>query len=223
MIVDPEVDRYATEHADAEPAHLAALAKRTREELGPRSGMMVGRQEGALLAALVAISGATRVLEIGTFTGYSALWMAEALPEGGLITTCDVSETHAAIARESFASSPHPERIDFRFGPAIDTIATLDGPFDLVFIDADKTSYAAYYEATLPKLADDGFILVDNVLWRGEVLRGSSDDPDTAALIAFNDMVRDDQRVRRVLLPVRDGITLIRRAHRPERPSEREA
>src|SRR4051812_29705528 len=172
--------------------------------------MMVGRQEGAFLSMIVAITGAARILEIGTFTGYSALWMAQALPGGGLVTTCDVSETHAAIAREAFATSPHPERIDFRFGPAIDTIATLDGPFDLVFIDADKSSYAAYYEATLPKLADGGFLVVDNVLWRGEVLKGSSDDPDTAALIAFNDMVRDDRRVHRVLLPVRDGITLIR-------------
>ena len=212
MIVDPDIDLYATEHADAEPPHLAALAARTRDELGPRSGMMVGRQEGALLATLVAITRASRVLEIGTFTGYSALWMAEALPPDGKIVTCDLSEQHAAIAREAFASSPHPERIDFRFGPAIDTIASLDGPFDLVFIDADKTSYAAYYEATLAKLSDTGFLVVDNVLWRGEVLKGSSDDPDTAALIAFNAMVRDDQRVRRVLLPVRDGITIVRRA-----------
>jgi caffeoyl-CoA O-methyltransferase len=211
VIVDPAVDQYATEHADPEPPHLAALAERTRSELGPRSGMMVGRQEGALLAMLVAITGASQVLEIGTFTGYSALWMAEALPAGGRIVTCDVSERHAAIARESFASSPHPEKIDFRFGPAIDTIATLDGPFDLVFIDADKSSYAAYYEAVLPKLRDRGFLVIDNVLWRGEVLASSSDDADTAALIALNDMIRDDPRVRRVLLPVRDGITLVRK------------
>lgn len=212
MITDPAIDDYATEHSDAEPPHLAALAARTRDELGPRSRMMVGRQEGAFLSTIVAITGATRILEIGTFTGYSALWMAETLPADGRIVTCDVSETHAAVARDAFASSPHPEKIDFRFGPAVDTIATLDGPFDLVFIDADKTSYAAYYEATLPLLSERGFMLVDNVLWRGEVLAGSSDDPDTAALIAFNDMVRDDARVKRVLLPIRDGVTVIRRA-----------
>src|SRR3954447_6438777 len=164
--------------------------------------MMVGRQEGAFLSAMVAITGATQILEIGTFTGYSALWMAEALPSDGRIVTCDVSETHAAIARAAFASSPHPEKIDFRFGPAIDTIATLDGPFDLVFIDADKSSYAAYYEATLPKLSERGFMLIDNVLWRGEVLAASSDDADTAALIALNDMIRDDPRVKKVLLPI---------------------
>jgi caffeoyl-CoA O-methyltransferase len=212
VIVDPVIDQYATEHADPEPPHLAALAQRTREELGPRAGMMVGRQEGALLSMLVAITGARRVLEIGTFTGYSALWMAGALPPDGRIVTCDVSERHAEIARAAFAASEHADKIDFRFGPAIDTIATLDGPFDLVFIDADKSSYAAYYEACLPKLSERGFLVIDNVLWRGEVLASSSDDADTAALIALNDMIRDDPRVRRVLLPVRDGVTLVRRA-----------
>jgi caffeoyl-CoA O-methyltransferase len=212
VIVDPDVDRYASEHADPEPAHLAALAARTRDELGLRAGMMVGRQEGALLAMLVAITGARRILEIGTFTGYSALWMAGALPADGRIVTCDVSETHAAIARDAFAASEHADKIDLRIGPALDTVAGLDGPFDLVFIDADKSSYAAYYEATLPLLSERGFLVVDNVLWRGEVLAASSEDADTAALIAFNDMVRDDPRVRRVLLPVRDGITIVRRA-----------
>jgi caffeoyl-CoA O-methyltransferase len=210
--VSPELEQYATDHSSPEPAHLAALAARTRDELGMRAVMMVGHLEGALLAQLVAATGATRVLEIGTFTGYSALWMAEALPDGGSITTCDVSEEHVAIARDAINASAHAAKIDIRLGPAIDTIATLDGPFDLVFIDADKTSYDAYLEAVLPKLAPRGVILVDNVLWRGEVLKGSSDDADTAALIAFNDKVRADPRVRAVMLPVRDGITMITRA-----------
>src|SRR5688572_518764 len=203
--VSPELEDYASGHSTAEPAHLAALAARTRDELADRSMMMVGHLEGALLSQLVAITGAREVLEIGTFTGYSALWMAEALPTGGRIVTCDVSEKHLAIARDAIAASAHADRIEIRQGPAIDTIATLDGPFDLVFIDADKTSYDAYYEAVLPKLADGGVILVDNVLWSGRVLDPAADDADTAALKAFNNKVRDDDRVHAVLLPVRDG------------------
>jgi caffeoyl-CoA O-methyltransferase len=209
--VSPELEQYATDRSTAEPPHLAALAERTRTALANRSMMMVGHLEGALLAQLVALTGARRVLEIGTFTGYSALWMASALPEDGSIVTCDISEEHVAIARDAFAAHADGAKIDSRLGPAIDTIAGLDGPFDLVFIDADKSSYDAYYEAVLPKLAPTGVIVVDNVLWRGEVLKGSSDDRDTAALIAFNDKVRDDTRVVAVMLPIRDGITLIRR------------
>jgi caffeoyl-CoA O-methyltransferase len=207
--VSPALETYATDHSEPEPPHLASLAARTRDELGGRSGMMVGPLEGALLAQLVALTGAVNVLEIGTFTGYSALWMASALPDGGRIVTCDVSDQHLAIARDAFASHPDGARIEVRQGPAIDTVAGLPGPFDLVFIDADKTGYDAYFEAVLPKLASKGLILVDNVLWRGEVLSGSSDDADTAALIAFNDKVRDDARVRAVMLPIRDGITMI--------------
>lgn len=212
MFVPPDIEAYATAHSVAEPPHLAALAARTREALGPRSGMMVGHLEGALLAQLVAITGARRVLEIGTFTGYSALWMASALPASGTIVTCDVSEEHLAIARDAFAAHPDGAKIDSRLGPALATIAQLDGPFDLVFVDADKSSYDAYFEAVLPKLAAGGVIVVDNVLWRGQVLAGSSDDADTAALIAFNDKVRDDPRVVAVLLPLRDGVTVIRRS-----------
>lgn len=207
--VSPELEEYATAHSVSEPPHLAALAARTREQLGPRSMMMVGPLEGAFLAQLVRLSGATSVLEIGTFTGYSSLWMAEALPPDGRIVTCDVSAEHVAIARDAIAASDHSDRIDVRLGPAIETIATLSGPFDLVFIDADKSGYDAYYEAVLPKLSPRGVILVDNVLWRGEVLRGTSEDADTAALIAFNDKVRDDPRVDAVMLPIRDGITMI--------------
>jgi caffeoyl-CoA O-methyltransferase len=212
--VSPELEQYATDRSSAEPAHLAALAERTRAELADRSMMMVGHLEGALLAQLVAVTGARRVLEIGTFTGYSALWMASALPADGSIVTCDISERHVAIARDAFASHPDGEKIDSRLGPAIDTIATLDGPFDLVFIDADKTGYDAYYEAVLPKLADRGVILVDNVLWGGRVVTGADDadaDADTKALIALNDKIARDPRVVAVMLPIRDGITMIRK------------
>jgi caffeoyl-CoA O-methyltransferase len=211
VITDPGIEQYATEHSSAEPPHLAALAARTREELGMRSGMMVGRLEGLFLANLVAVTRAMSVVEIGTFTGYSALWMASALPDGGHITTCEVSETHAAIARDAFASHPDGSKIELKMGPALDTVKDLRGPFDLVFIDADKSSYDSYFEAVLPKLAPHGLIVIDNVLWRGEVLAGASDDADTAALIALNDKLASDARVVAVMLPIRDGVTLVRR------------
>jgi caffeoyl-CoA O-methyltransferase len=172
--------------------------------------MMVGTLEGRLLTALVAMLRPRSVLEIGTFTGYSALSMAEALPADGRIVTCDISEEHLAIARRHIAASPYAGVIEIRSGPALETIATLPGPFDLVFIDADKTSYSAYFEATLAKLAPDGVILVDNVLWSGRVLDPAITDPDTAAIKAFNDQVLADDRVEVVMLTVRDGVSLIR-------------
>ena len=158
------------------------------------------------------MTGARRVLEIGTFTGYSALSMAAALPADGRIVTCDIDPETNEVARRAAAGSPYGDRIEFRLGPALDTIATLDGPFDLVFIDADKESYLAYYEAVLPKLAERGVIVVDNVLWSGRVLDPSDETVDTVAIRAFNDAVAADPRVVCVMLTVRDGVTLIRRA-----------
>ncbi len=140
--------------------------------------MMVGTLEGRFLAALVAMARPQLVLEIGTFTGYSALSMAESLPPGGRIITCDISEKHVAMARRNIAASPYADVIEIRSGPALESIATLDGPFDIVFIDADKASYSAYYEATLAKLAPEGVILVDNVLWSGRVLDPAITEPD---------------------------------------------
>lgn len=209
-IVDPQIEQYAVAHTAAEPAHLAALADETRAATTAPQ-MMVGPLEGRFLAAVVAMQRPRLVVEIGTFTGYSALSMAEALPPGGRIVTCDISEEHAAIARRHIGGSPWADRIDIRVGHALDTLATLDGPFDLVFIDADKTSYLAYYEAVLPKLAADGVIAVDNVLWSGQVLDEQDSSPDTAALRAFNDHVAADERVEVVMLTVRDGVSLIRR------------
>jgi len=200
-IADPRVEKYAVEHTTPEPPWLAALAEETR---------MVGTLEGRLLTAVVAMLRPRSVLEIGTFTGYSALSMAEALPAGGRIVTCDISEEHLAIARRHIAASPYAGVIEVRSGPALETIATLPGPFDLVFIDADKTSYSAYFDATLPKLAPHGVILVDNVLWSGRLLDPAVADPDTAALRAFNDQVLADDRVEVVMLTVRDGLSLIR-------------
>jgi caffeoyl-CoA O-methyltransferase len=209
-IADSRVEQYAVEHTTPEPPWFATLAEETRSATRAPT-MMVGTLEGRLLTALVAMLRPRSVLEIGTFTGYSALSMAEALPADGRIVTCDISEEHLAIARRHIAASPHAGVIEIRSGPALETIATLPGPFDLVFIDADKTSYSAYFEATLAKLAPDGVILVDNVLWSGRVLDPTITDPDTAAIKAFNDQVLADDRVEVVMLTVRDGLSLIRR------------
>jgi len=208
-IADPRVEQYAVEHTTPEPPWFATLAEETRNATQAPT-MMVGTLEGRLLTALVAMLRPRSVLEIGTFTGYSALSMAEALPADGRIVTCDISEEHLAIARRHIAASPYAGVIEIRSGPALETIATLPGPFDLVFIDADKTSYSAYFEATLAKLAPDGVILVDNVLWSGRVLDPAIVDPDTAAIKAFNDQVLADDRVEVVMLTVRDGVSLIR-------------
>jgi caffeoyl-CoA O-methyltransferase len=208
-IADPRVEQYAVEHTTPEPAWFAALAEETQTATRAPT-MMVGTLEGRLLTALVAMLRPRSVLEIGTFTGYSALSMAEALPADGRIVTCDINEEHLAIARRHIAASPYAGMIEIRSGPALATIATLPGPFDLVFIDADKTSYSAYFEATLAKLAPDGVILVDNVLWSGRVLDPAIVDPDTAAIKEFNDQVLADDRVEVVMLTVRDGVSLIR-------------
>ncbi len=210
MIVTPELDQYTVEHSTPEPPHLAALAEETRQ-FSSAHGMMVGPVEGQFLALMVELTGAHRVLEIGTFTGYSALSMAAALPPRGTLVTCDVNPDHIGVARRHIAQSPFADRIDIRLGPALETLETLPGPFDLVFIDADKSNYANYYEAVLPKLAEGGLILVDNVLWSGRVLDPEESDEDTKAIRAFNDKVRDDSRVTCVMLSIRDGITVIRR------------
>jgi caffeoyl-CoA O-methyltransferase len=209
-IVDPAVEEYAVEHTSGEPPWFATLAEDTRART-TAPGMMVGTLEGRLLTALVAMLRPRLVLEIGTFTGYSALSMAEALPPDGRIVTCDISEEHVAIAREHIARTPHADRIEILLGPAQQSVEGLQGPFDLVFIDADKGGYLGYYEAVLPKLAPDGVILVDNVLWSGRVVDPAVDDDDTKAIRAFNDHVAADDRVEVVLLTVRDGVSLIRR------------
>ena len=211
-IADPRVEAYAVEHTTPEPAWFAELAADTRSRTSA-PGMMVGTLEGRFLAAVVAMLRPQRVLEIGTFTGYSSLSMAEALPPGGRIVTCDISEEHVAIARQHIGASPYADRIEIRVGPAIETIAGLDGPFDLVFIDADKPGYLGYYEAVLPKLAPGGVILADNVLWSGRLVGDPSPDEDgnTRALREFNDHVVADERVEVVMLTVRDGVSIIRR------------
>jgi caffeoyl-CoA O-methyltransferase len=154
------------------------------------------------------------VLEIGTYSGYSALSMAGALGPDGRMVTCELSDERADVAERHIAAAGLADRIEVRRGPALETIATLDGPFDLVFVDADKTGYRDYYEAVLPKLSDDGLVVVDNVLWSGRVAqpRSAQDGEATVALRDFNDHVSADERVVSVMLTVRDGVTLVRLA-----------
>ena len=207
----PEIDRYCEEHTTAPPDWLERLAAETREQLEfPQ--MLTGRVEGRFLQMLVWASGARNVLEIGTYSGYSALSMAAALPEGGRIVSCEISEKHADFARRHIAESPYADRIEVRLGPALETIAALDGPFDLVFVDADKTGYAGYVEAVLPKLAPRGLIAIDNTLWSGRVVDPDPDDENSVTLAALNDSLVNDERLVAVQLPVRDGVTLVRRA-----------
>src|SRR5579862_4312971 len=208
----PGIDDYAEAHTTPAPPYLAALAAETRSDFSAGDAdMLVGTLEGRFLELLVYLSGARRVLELGTFTGYSALAMAAALPPDGRIVTCELDETHAAVARRHIEASPLAERIELRVGPALETIRGLEGPFDLVFIDADKDGYVEYYEAALPLLSERGVIAADNTLWSGEVVdEGNS--TSAVAIRAFNQHVLDDPRVVCVMLTIRDGITLIRKA-----------
>ena len=208
MIVDDALERYAVEHSTRDPELFRRLEQETRATT-TSPGMMVGPLEGQFLGWLVWLSQARNVLEIGTFTGYSSVSMALSLPEGGRITSLDVNEETTAAARRYAEEAGVAERIDYRVGPAIETLQQLDGPFDLVFIDADKESYVDYYEAVLPKLAEHGFIVADNVLWSGRVLEVDGGE-STQAIKRFNDHVANDDRVVCVMLSVRDGMTLIR-------------
>ena len=213
LIAPEAVEAYAAAHTTTPAAPLQALAEETRARLDSPQ-MLTGEIEGRFLEFLVFLARPRLVLEIGTYSGYSALSMAQTLPDGGRIVTCELDPDRAGFAERHIAAAGLSDRIEVRQGPAIETIDTLDGPFDLVFIDADKAGYLDYYEAVLPKLADRGLIVVDNVLWSGRVAAPPADDDSesTRALRTFNDHVAADERVVSVMLTVRDGVTLIRRA-----------
>jgi caffeoyl-CoA O-methyltransferase len=207
-LVPEKIEAYAAAHTTPLEPLLQELVAETQREFGGRATMLSGETVGGLLQTLIAISGARRVLEIGMFTGCSALMMAAALPDDGQLITCDIDETAIALAKRYFQRSPHGHKIDVREGRALETLASLKGPFDVVFIDADKDNYINYYEAALPLLAQDGVIAVDNVLWSGNVL--SPKERDDHAIVAFNAHVAADERVSQALLTVRDGVMLIR-------------
>lgn len=211
FIVKDEIERYAAEHTTPPEPLLAELAEETRSTLSSPQ-MLTGTIEGRFLELLIFASGARRVLELGTYSGYSSLSMAAGLPADGRIDTCEVDETHAGVAQRYISRSPYADRIKVHLGPGLETIQRLEGEFDLVFIDADKPNYLNYYEAVLPRLSERGLIAADNTIWSGRVLDESDQDESTIAIREFNEHVRNDSRVRSVMLTVRDGITLIRRA-----------
>jgi caffeoyl-CoA O-methyltransferase len=210
-VVPDEIDRYAAEHTTPPGELLERLAEETRASLRAPQ-MMTGPIEGRFLQTLVFAMGARRVLELGTYSGYSSISMAAALPDGGRVDTCEVEERHATVARRYIEEAGFSDRIAMHVGPALETIERLEGPWDLVFIDADKVNYVNYYEAVLPRLAERGLIAADNTLWSGRVLDDTDDSEATRAIRAFNEHVRGDTRVVSVLLTIRDGVTLIRRA-----------
>ena len=209
FIVDEAVEQYAEEHSTPAAELFARLGAETREtQSAPQ--MMVGQLEGAFLSFVVYLARPKLVLELGTFTGWSSIAMAGALPAGGKIVTCDVNEETSAIARRYAEEAGVADRIEYLLGPGLESIAKLDGPFDLVFIDADKPGYIDYYEAVLPKLAEGGVIMADNTLSSGNVLNPKGNEM-AEAIARFNDHVRADARVECVVLSVRDGITMIRK------------
>lgn len=214
MKILPEgIEDFADDHSTHPTPLFRDLAETTRRETST-AGMMSGATVGNLLHLLIAAMGARRVLEVGTFTGYSALMMASALPDDGKLITCDIDEKNTSIARRFWAQSPHGKKIELRLGAAVETLKQLDGPFDFIFIDADKDNYPAYYEAALPLLAARGLIVIDNTLWSGRVVpeAGEPEDDTTATMRELNDRIVADDRVVCVQLPVRDGITLVRHA-----------
>jgi len=203
--IDTAVEQFAHDHTEAETDLYVRLREETyRVMQSPQ--MQVDVIEGRFLQMLVRLSGAKSILELGMFTGYSALMMAEALPDDGHLITCEIDPKAEAIARRYFAESPHRDKITIRMGPALDTIKTLADPLDLVFIDADKVNYSNYYEACLPLLKSGGLVVADNVLWSGKVV--DPKDADDHAIVAFNRLVQSDPRVKNVCLTVRDGMML---------------
>jgi caffeoyl-CoA O-methyltransferase len=210
-VVPDEIDRYAEEHTTPQPELLARLAEETRATLECPQ-MLTGPVEGRFLQTLVHATGATRVLEIGTYSGYSAISMAAGLARGGRIDTCELEPKHAEVARRYIKEAGYSDRISVHVGPALETVGRLDGPFDFVFVDADKVGYPAYYEAVLPKLADRGLIAFDNMLQHGRVVHEPDANESTRAIAELNDRLARDERVVAVLLTVRDGVTLVRRA-----------
>jgi predicted O-methyltransferase YrrM len=196
-----EVEAYAEAHSTPPPELFERLAAETRENFEAPQ-MMVGPVEGALLRFLVAMARPQRVLEVGVFTGWSSIEMARALPPGGGIVALDVNQETTAVARRYAEEAGVADRIEYRIGPALETLAAVEGPFDLVFLDARKDEYLAYYEAVLPKLAESGTILADNTLFGLD---------EEHALAEFNRRILADERVECVLLPLREGVTMIRR------------
>jgi caffeoyl-CoA O-methyltransferase len=209
-LVPSDIEAYAQAHSMPESAVCRALREETQRTM-EYAQMLVGPLEGSFLKMMTQLVGAKRVLEIGMFTGYSALCFAEALPADGTVITCEVDEKAAALARQYFARSPHGKKITVCMGPALDTMWKLTGLFDLIFIDADKTNYLSYYRRAFDLLASQGVILIDNVLWDGDVLKQPPPDEQTATIQELNRTVSADPRVTAVLVTIRDGVLVVRK------------
>jgi caffeoyl-CoA O-methyltransferase len=209
----PELQDYVVAHSAGPDPVAERLIARTREEVGDFAGMQIAPDQGALMTILTQVIGARRAVEVGTFTGYSALCIARGLPDDGHLLCCDVSEEWTAIGRDAWAAAGVDHKIDLRIAPALETLRALpDEPtIDLAFIDADKPSYVDYHEALVPRLRPNGLLLVDNVLWDGRVVDGDASDENTEAIRAYNDRAARDERVEGVIVSIGDGLSVFRR------------
>lgn len=213
-ILNPAIATYIAEHTSQPDAIQQRLIEATAASTGRAAGMQIGSDQGALMQLLIQLIDARRAVEVGTFTGYSALCIARALGPEGRLTCCDVSDEWTSIGRPFWEEAGVAERIDLRIAPAIETLAALpaDEVIDFAFVDADKGGYAAYFEALVPLLRPNGLMLVDNTLWSGSVAQPDTDlDEQAIAIKRFNDLVAADGRVESYLLPVGDGLTLVRK------------
>lgn len=207
-LINREIEEYAKSFTSEEPGILKELVRVSEQEV-EYTDMLSGRQMGRLLQLLVQVSGSKRILEVGTFTGYSAIAMAEVLPEDGTLITLEMNEKYRQISKAFFEREPYKNKITQKMGNALEVIPTLSGEFDLVFLDADKLSYPTYYEMLKPRLKSGGLFAVDNVLWGGDVLRPSTE--KSRAIHKLNKMIRDDKEVDQVMIPLRDGVTVVRK------------
>lgn len=213
FFLTPEVHGYLIDHVEPIDDVQRWLIDETRTRIGDLAIMQIAPEQGAFMTLLTRIIGVQRAVEVGTFTGYSALSIARGLTDDGRLLCCDISEEWTALGREAWERAGVAGSIDLKIAPAIETLRALplDEPIDLAFIDADKGGYAGYYDELMQRLRSGGVILVDNTLWSGAVVDSSRDDEDTVALRAFNDMVAADDRVESVILTIGDGLTLIRK------------
>jgi caffeoyl-CoA O-methyltransferase len=213
FFLTPDIHEYLLEHAVAVDEVQQFLIDETTAKLPNNVSMQISPEQGAFMTLFTRLLNVKSAVEVGTFTGYSALSIARGLADGGRLICCDISEEFTSIARVGWERAGVSDRIDLRIAPAIETLRALppDENIDLAFIDADKVSYASYYEELLPRIRPNGVILVDNTLWSGRITQESDQSTDTVALRAFNDMVAADQRVESVILTAGDGLTLIRK------------
>jgi caffeoyl-CoA O-methyltransferase len=210
-MIDPRLEEYIEDHTSPEPELLYELRRKTYLHT-PYPRMLSGQVQGRFLEMISRMIRPLRILEVGTFTGYSAICLAHGLAEGGKLLTIEAEGAYAEIAREYFRKAGLEEKIILHEGDALQVIPGLDEIYDLVFIDAAKEHYVDYYQLVFDKVRKDGFILADNTLWDGKVLEGEkANDPETKGIIRFNKLIQNDMRVENVLLSLRDGILLIRK------------